>query len=100
MLVKLRNTNPQGEVDLPLIGRVLAAGEEFDIDSDLAGTAPSDWRPVAEDETPDRCLTREAADGTWETYNPGSGLLAQVGNYELVVPEVVTKATKAAASAE
>jgi hypothetical protein len=33
--MRLRNTNPLGEVDLPLIGRTLAAGEEFDIDDDL-----------------------------------------------------------------
>lgn len=36
--MRLRNTNPLGAVDLPLIGRTLAAGEEFDID-DAAGTA-------------------------------------------------------------
>lgn len=30
-LVKLRNTSPLGAVDLPLIGRTLAAGEEFDV---------------------------------------------------------------------
>ena len=27
----LRNVNPLGEVDLPLIGRTLAAGEEFEV---------------------------------------------------------------------
>lgn len=27
----LRNVNPLGEVDLPLIGRTLGAGEEFDV---------------------------------------------------------------------
>ena len=36
--MRLRNTNPLGEVDLPLIGRSLAAGEEFDVD-DETGTA-------------------------------------------------------------
>jgi hypothetical protein len=29
--VLLKNTNPLGEVDLPLIGRTLAAGEEFEV---------------------------------------------------------------------
>ena len=33
---KLRNTNPLGEVDLPLIGRTLAPGEEFEVDDDTA----------------------------------------------------------------
>ena len=29
--MKLRNINPLGEVELPLIRRVLAPGEEFDV---------------------------------------------------------------------
>lgn len=33
--IRLRNTNPLGAVDLPLIGRSLAPGEEFDIDAAL-----------------------------------------------------------------
>lgn len=36
--MKLRNTNPLGAVDLPLIGRTLAPGEEFDV-PDEAGAA-------------------------------------------------------------
>ena len=34
-VVQLRNTNPVGAVDLPLIGRTLEAGEVFDIADDL-----------------------------------------------------------------
>lgn len=34
--MKLRNVNPLGEVDVPLLGRVLAAGEEFEV-SDETG---------------------------------------------------------------
>jgi len=67
----LRNVNPIGQVDLPLIYRqgepfgepgsgCLEPGEEFDVDAELAGRAPS-------------------------SRSPGEGLLAQVGNYELVV---------------
>ena len=33
--VRLRNTNPMGEVYLHLIGKNLTAGEEFDIDAAL-----------------------------------------------------------------
>ncbi len=33
--MRLVNTNPLGAIDLPLIGRTLAAGEAFDIDDDL-----------------------------------------------------------------
>ena len=36
--MKLRNINPLGEVELPLIRRVLAAGEVFDV-SDEDGAA-------------------------------------------------------------
>lgn len=36
--MKLRNINPLGEVDLPLIGRVLAPGEVFDV-TDEQGAA-------------------------------------------------------------
>jgi len=36
--VKLRNINPLGEVELPLIRRVLAPGEVFDV-SDEDGAA-------------------------------------------------------------
>lgn len=34
--MRLRNTNPLGRVDLPLIGRALEPGEEFEVD-DAAG---------------------------------------------------------------
>jgi hypothetical protein len=34
--MKLVNCNPLGEIDLPLIGRTLAAGEEFEVDDDTA----------------------------------------------------------------
>ena len=36
--MRLRNTNPLGAVDLPLIGRTLAPGEEFDV-PDVQGAA-------------------------------------------------------------
>lgn len=34
--VTLRNINPLGEVELPLVGRVLAAGEEFEVPAEVA----------------------------------------------------------------
>ncbi len=89
--VLLRNTNPLGQVDLPLVGRqedesgstlgvegvgCLEPGEVFEIDSDLAGRAPST-----------RTVEVEQEDGevvSVEIHDPGEGLLAQVGNYELV----------------
>lgn len=33
--MKLRNINPLGEVDVPVVGRVLAAGEEFDVPDEI-----------------------------------------------------------------
>lgn len=35
-MTKLINTNPLGEVDLPLIGRSLEAGEEFEVSAEDA----------------------------------------------------------------
>lgn len=35
-MARLMNTNPLGDIDLPLIGRTLAAGEEFEVDDDTA----------------------------------------------------------------
>jgi hypothetical protein len=67
--MRLRNINPLGEVDLPLIGRSLAPGEEFEVDDKHAGRAPS---TTVDEETGE------------ETYDAGEGLLAQVGNYEAV----------------
>lgn len=74
-IVRLRNINPLGRVDLPLIGRqgedegegvaCLEPGETFEVDAKLAGRAPS-GTPGEDD------------------YDPGEGLLAQVGNFELV----------------
>ncbi len=34
----LRNINPLGAVELPLIGRTLAAGEEFEVPDSVAET--------------------------------------------------------------
>lgn len=86
--VLLRNINPLGQVDLRLVGRegeplgeegsgCLEPGEVFEIDAALAGRAPTgtpSWgEPGQDDFAP--------ASKDWD---PGEGLLAQVGNYELV----------------
>ncbi len=104
--VKLRNINPLGHVDLALIRReglvndepgtgCLLPGEVFEISEELAGVAPH-WRPVSDEDidpttgevyrwleqrtTPGE--SDDAAPGV-EVRDPGHGLLAQVGNYEL-----------------
>lgn len=88
---RLKNVNPLGDVDLPIIGRVgdnpLRAGEEFDVDKEIAGEAPGTTRLATEAELIDglRGLVRvETDDDTIKVVSPGSGLLAQVGNFELV----------------
>jgi hypothetical protein len=78
--MRLRNTNPLGQVDLPLIGRqgeplgeegvgCLEPGEVFEVDDALAGREPAD-------------ITDEG--GNVIGQDLGEGLLAQVGNYERV----------------
>jgi hypothetical protein len=75
-LVTLRNINPLGQVDLPLIYRqdepfgvegagCLEPGEEFEVSQEHAG-----WPPSGEAGDPD--------------YIAGEGLLAQTTNYEHV----------------
>lgn len=91
--VRLRNVNPLGQVDLPLVGRqedesgstlgvegvgCLEPGEVFEIDAELAGHAPFTYLEDVLDE--DGEPTGEQV----ERHDIGSGLLAQVGNYELV----------------
>lgn len=68
-MARLVNTNPLGDIDLPLIGRTLAAGEEFEVPDEVAGRAPS-------------TTTVEGA----EVIDLGYGLLAQVGNYAPAQP--------------
>lgn len=107
--VKLRNINPLGHVDVRLLGReggpdnvdrdeegvgCLVPGEVFEVDEDVAGFAPH-WRYADEDDVdPDtgqiyRWLEQRTQvvddDGAplVEVFDPGVGLLAQVGNYEL-----------------
>ena len=91
--VRLRNINPLGQVDLPLIGRqeggdlatlgvhgagCLEPGEVFEVDAELAGHAPSTTTVdvLDDDDNP----TGEVV----ELVDLGSGLLAQASNSELV----------------
>lgn len=68
--MKLRNISPLGELDLPLVGRILTAGEIFDVNDEQAGREPA--QVVDEDGQ--------------ESLDPGEGLLAQVGVYEPAPP--------------
>lgn len=94
--VRLRNINPLGAVDLPLLRRegepygqegagCLEAGEEFDCPADLAGRAPS-----LVDDDPDQ---QDEAGNPVQTWDLGEGLLAQTENYELV-DTTTSKASK------
>lgn len=73
-MATLRNVSPLGDLDFPLMRRVVEAGEEFEVPDDVAGYPP---RPPS-DEEPDG--------------HPGDGLLAQVGNFELVTTKGTAKA--------
>ena len=93
--VHLKNTNPLGDVYVAALGRVVEAGEVFEVDSKVAGKAPGEFKRVSRDRDTgelhkhDRAVSREVVDGDGvvqhvETYDPGHGLLAQVGNFEQV----------------
>lgn len=63
MTVRLRNVSPLGDLDVPILGRVVAFGEEFDCHDDIAGREPN-------------------PDPDPEKNDPGAGLLA--GYFERV----------------
>lgn len=104
--VLLRNINPLGFVDLPIIGRqgstedpdgdqpgsgCLVPDEVFSVDADVAGEAPH-WRPSEEgDADADGVIRRfetRVEDDLLEVWDLGHGLLAQVGNFELATDEL------------
>lgn len=48
---KFRNVSSLGDLDLPLVGRVIAAGESFEVDADAAellSAQPGNWELVTE----------------------------------------------------
>lgn len=50
--MKIRNVSPRGDLDVPLLGRVVEFGQEVDVTADQAGRLldqPANWAPV---ETP------------------------------------------------
>lgn len=91
-MIRLKNTNPLGQVDLPLIGRKLEPGEEFEIDEKWAGEPAQipDWELAKKNKkyppgTQYRVLgVDEEGQDVVEVRHVGHGLLAQTGNYEQV----------------
>jgi len=48
-MATLRNVNPLGEVDVPLLGRTLAPGEVFEVSASVAEVLlaqPDNYQPV------------------------------------------------------
>lgn len=91
----LKNTNPMGDVFVAALGRLVKAGEVFEAPASVAGKAPGEFKRVQRDRATgelhdhDRALARDVVneDGVVEAvevYDPGHGLLAQVGNFEQV----------------
>lgn len=61
--VKIQNVSPLGDLDVPILGRIVKAGEVVDVDDAIAGAVATGL--------PD-------ADGVLDI---GSGLLAQIGTW-------------------
>lgn len=75
----LRHTNPYGDAWVGQLNRDVKAGEVVDVPDEVAGHAPG---PFVKVDTPVKWwCARVADDGSWEEYDPGEGLLAQVGNW-------------------
>ena len=50
-MAKFKNVSPFGDLEVPVLGRVISAGEVFEVPADLvAGFAEqsTNWMPVAE----------------------------------------------------
>lgn len=95
MWVKVRNINPIGAVLTVLDGeaRTVGAGEVIDVSPEQAGSLPR-WRQVADGEVVESHQeTREHA-GHREVRDLGSGLLAQVSNWEVADDEKPAETVK------
>ena len=75
-MTRIRNISPLGEVVNAFTG-VVEAGGEVDVPADVAGRAPS---------------TTEDPETGDPIFDPGEGLLAQVGCWEAVVEPAKTPA--------
>lgn len=52
-MARIKNISPQGDLDLPLVGRVIAAGEEFNVtaaQAELLTAQPDVWQIVSKKE--------------------------------------------------
>lgn len=103
--VRLRNVDPSGDIEFPLIGRgydnPLKAGEEFEVDEDVAGELGGIWREPTEAEREEAASngyyvglqTREAGEAPnirTEVLSPGRGLLS-TGKFEIVKSSKTSK---------
>lgn len=93
----LKNINPMGQVDVPVLGRqgepfgepgrgCLERGETVEVSDEVAGEAPF-WRAATEDDVLEHFEVREVsaededAEPELEVLDPGWGLLAQTDNW-------------------
>ena len=85
MFVQVRNINPIGAVLTVLDGeaREVAKGAVVQVTPEQAGKPPY-WRAVADEEVVEGHLETRVQDGATEVRELGTGLLAQVGNWEAV----------------
>lgn len=83
----LKYIGPHDAVELRDLGVTVARGESFDCPDELAGSGPF-WRTSREDDVDEdgvmrRFVTR-VEDDLLEVLEPGSGLLAQPDNWQVV----------------
>ena len=81
-IVEVQYVGPIDEVRLPTLGITVKRGGTVKVSAEVAGMAPGAWH-VAGDADPLDWPRRLGEDGvTVETYDPGSGLLAQTDNFK------------------
>lgn len=91
--VRLRHIDPHGDMEYPVLGRIgddyVKAGEELDVDVEVAGREPGTWREPTDAERAEgivgleRREVGEAPNVRLEVLDPGHGLLGQ-GHFERV----------------
>lgn len=98
-VVRVRYVGPMPEVDVPTLGlENVERGAVVEVSPEAAGQGPH-WRPLGDGEQ--RHVTREYRDveGVVEVRDLGSGLLSQLGNWELADDDAVDDAPPPAPAA-
>lgn len=91
---KFKNVSPLGDLDLPLIGRVVEFGEVFEVTDEqalgIAGQAEN-WEPVEDAEPTLADLRSHAAELGLSTTGRKSDIAARIAEFEATITEEIAQ---------